>query len=406
MTSQFPVLEQLSISHLVAISQAIKQAKEVKPALDSIVNLVRTIFIFDNLVLYLYDGMNDSMDVSYARAIGRGSKAGADVSWGEAIATQVQKQRKTIVEETTPNPAHDRLQQPAILGIPLELHGIFFGALVYIRFGGPSFTPENIQLGEYIAWQISLLVQRQQIQEANLVLESRNKLLQFQDDFMSTISHELRTPLGFIKGYSTSLLRNDTEWDQQTQREFLHIIDNEADHLQHLIDNLLDSSRLQSGHMQMAFELVLLDHLLEDVITRSRLHYPDLQINLVVNTPITPIRGDPNRLTQVFDNLIANAAKYAPGKEVAVIIHQDENQLVIQTMDKGPGISPDDLPYVFNRFFRSSQQATAVRGTGLGLYICKQIIEAHHGQITVVSQPGVGTTFTVGLPRQHSQETV
>ncbi len=404
MTFSHPHLEHLDISHLVSISQVVTQAKEWKPALDKIVKLVRSIFIFDNLALYLYDEDNDSMDIMYARAIGRGQKAEADVSWGESIASRIQKIQKTIVDEPLPDPKKNRLEQPYILAVPLMLQQQFLGALVYIRFGGPPFTPENIQLGEYITWHISLLVQRQKIQDAYKVLENHTKLMQFQEDFISTISHELRTPLGFIKGYSTTLLRSDTEWDPATQHEFLQIIESEANHLQHLIDNMLDSARLQSGQLPLYFEQVYIDHLLEDISERTRLHYPDLRVNLHLETPIITIKGDPNRLTQVFENILANAAKYAPGKDVDIIVHQDEDELAVMIRDQGPGISSDDLPHIFERFYRSPKLESTVRGTGLGLYICNQIVQAHHGKISVTSQPGSGTTFTIILPCLSSQE--
>jgi signal transduction histidine kinase len=404
MTFSHPHLEHLDISHLVSISQVVTQAKEWKPALDKIVRLVRSIFIFDNLALYLYDEDNDSMDIMYARAIGRGQKAEADVSWGESIASRIQKIQKTIVDEPMPDPKKNRLEQPYILAVPLMLQQQFLGALVYIRFGGPPFTPENIQLGEYITWHISLLVQRQKIQDAYKVLENHTKLMQFQEDFISTISHELRTPLGFIKGYSTTLLRSDTEWDPATQHEFLQIIESEANHLQHLIDNMLDSARLQSGQLPLYFEQVYIDHLLEDISERTRLHYPDLRVNLHLETPIITIKGDPNRLTQVFENILANAAKYAPGKDVDIIVHQDEDELAVMIRDQGPGISSDDLPHIFERFYRSPKLESTVRGTGLGLYICNQIVQAHHGKISVTSQPGSGTTFTIILPCLSSQE--
>ncbi|MEN6436173.1 MAG: HAMP domain-containing sensor histidine kinase [Anaerolineaceae bacterium] len=404
MTFSHPHLEHLDISHLVSISQVVTQAKEWKPALDKIVRLVRSIFIFDNLALYLYDEDNDSMDIMYARAIGRGQKAEADVSWGESIASRIQKIQKTIVDEPLPDPKKNRLEQPYILAVPLMLQQQFLGALVYIRFGGPPFTPENIQLGEYITWHISLLVQRQKIQDAYKVLENHTKLMQFQEDFISTISHELRTPLGFIKGYSTTLLRSDTEWDPATQHEFLQIIESEANHLQHLIDNMLDSARLQSGQLPLYFEQVYIDHLLEDISERTHLHYPDLRVNLHLETPIFTIKGDPNRLTQVFENILANAAKYAPGKDVDIIVHQDEDELAVMIRDQGPGISSDDLPHIFERFYRSPKLESTVRGTGLGLYICNQIVQAHHGKISVTSQPGSGTTFTIILPCLSSQE--
>lgn len=393
-----PVLEELHIKHLITISQIVTEAEEWKPALDKIVKLVRTVFIFDNLVLYLYNETDENMDVVYARAVGRGKTSGAEIFWGEAIASQVQKTRRTIVEEAPQDKQGDRLQQPCTLAVPLILNNHFLGVLIYIRFGGPSFTTENIQLGEYIAWHISLLIQRQKMLETNLNLENRNKMFQFQDDFVSTISHDLRTPLGCIKGYTTTLLRNDTQWDPQTQHEFLQVIDDETDRLQHLIDNLLDSARLQSGQMQMFFQPVLLDHLLADSIDRTRLHFPKIKLTLENSAPLRPVQADPNRLAQVFENILANAAKYAPSHPILVTLEQDSSQVVINVQDQGPGISQMDLPHLFKRFYRSAGLQNSVHGAGLGLYICQQIVKAHHGEIAVKSQEGNGTTFSITLP--------
>lgn len=398
LVDKHPVLEELHIRHLMTISQIVTEMEDWKSALDKIVRLVRTVFLFDNLVLYFYNETDENMEGVYARAVGRGKASGEEISWGESVASQVQKSRKTVVEEVTPDGQGNRLQQPCTLAVPLVLNNQFLGALVYIRFGGPSFTPENIQLGEYIAWHISLLIQRQKILETNEYLKMRNKMLQFQDDFIATLSHDLRTPLGFIKGYTTTLLRNDTRWDPQTQHEFLKVIDSETDQLQRLIDNLLDSARLQSGQMQMSFQPVLIDRLLSDVIDRARLHFPQLEISLQCSTSIIPLDADPNRLTQVFENILGNAEKYAPGKAIQIEIGQDENQTVIHIHDHGPGIHTADLPRVFERFFRSSEMQHSAHGAGLGLYICQQIVKAHHGEITVKSKVGKGTTFTVILP--------
>lgn len=406
LVDKHPVLEELHIKHLITISQIVTEAEEWKPALDKIVKLVRKVFIFDNLVLYLYNETDENMDGVYARAVGRGKTSGAETSWGESIASQVQKSRRTIVEEAPQDVQGDRLQQPCTLAVPLVLNNQFLGALIYIRFGGPSFTAENIQLGEYIAWHISLLIQRQKILETNQILETRNRMLQFQEDFVSTISHDLRTPLGFIKGYTTTLLRNDTQWDPQTQHEFLQVIDNEADQLQRLIDNLLDSARLQSGQMQMFYQPVLLDHLLADIMDRTRLHFPEIDLTFENSTPLRPVPADPNRLTQVFENILVNAAKYAPGKPIIIKVEQDDNQVVVQIQDHGPGISQVDLPHIFERFYRSADLQSNVHGAGLGLYICQQIVKAHQGEIVVKSQQGTGTVFSIILPCQQPGQSV
>ncbi len=387
----------VQLEHLYAISKSVTQTLEWKKALDNIAVLVRKIFIFDNLVVYLADSSRQSLEVVYARATGRGRSAEADSTWGENAAAQAIQTQATIkAEPTTPDTAN-RLERPFVLGIPLAVGDLVLGAIIFIRFGGPVFTPDNIELAEYISGQITLLMERQRIQEEYEVLEAQHRQTRLQQDFISTISHELRSPLGFIKGYTTTLLRSDTQWDQNTQLEFLRIIDEETDHMQELIENLLDSARLQAGQLRFQFQLVRLDSVVSDVIMRTELHHPDLAFHLEIPQPLHPITADPVRLAQVIENLISNAIKYAPGSDILITIKQENSKSIITFIDHGPGIPEKYLPFIFERFFRSPDTPT-IHGSGLGLYICKHIIQAHHGEIGAASKMGEGTTFTVTIP--------
>jgi signal transduction histidine kinase len=225
--------------------------------------------------------------------------------------------------------------------------------------------------------------------------------MQLQEDFVSTISHELRTPLGFIKGYSTSLLRQDTSWDEETQKEFLTIIDEETDRLSLLIENVLESARLQSKTLPLRFQLIRLDAVLRDVIMRIRSRQKELDVSMELES-VPPISGDGVRLAQVFENLFTNAIKYAPGSPLVVLLNQVDDHILISFIDHGPGIPKDSLPFIFERFYRVRGEKT-VTGTGLGLYICKQIILAHRGKIWAESAPGQGTTFFIELPINSSK---
>ncbi len=392
---------EVGLDHLYEISRIVTQTSEWKPALNEIVTLVRTILIFDNLVVYLADPARHDLDVMYARAMGRGRSAEADIAWGEIIANQIMDDPKTILQEPVNDPSVSRLERPYILGIPLQVSTRTLGALIFIRFGSPPFEPESIRLAEFISRQIALLVERQNLKNAYDVLEQQNQEARLQEDFISTITHELRTPLGFIKGYTTTLLRSDTNWDQETQQEFLRIIDQEADRLQELIENLLDSARLQSGNMKMDFQAVRLETLVKSVADRIKLHHPDLNVHIEPEKQGTLIRGDPKRLGQVFENIINNAVKYAPGSDVWVKIEPKENEdVIIHIEDHGPGIPQRYLPHIFDRFFRNPELEPFVHGSGLGLFICKKIIQAHQGQIYATSTVGEGTVFHITLPFQ------
>jgi signal transduction histidine kinase len=399
MTRTFSMTD-INPEYLNAISKVVVQASEWKPALDKIINLIRAVFIFDNLAVYLTDANQENLEAMYARAMGRGRSREAEAAWGENIANQINSKRKTLLIEPSSNDDEDRIKRPYLLAIPLIANKRYLGAIVFIRFGGPSFSHENIELSEFIAKQIALLVERQDIQKAYEMLEEQRQVARLQEDFISTISHELRSPLGFIKGYTTTLLRSDATWDQTTQQEFLQIIDQETDHLMELIENLLDSSRLQSGQLHMQFQFVRLDTLLKNVIARCCLHNPTLVINTDFDSGLMPIQGDPHRLAQVFDNLLSNAAKYAPGSEVTVTIKQEGNHAHIAISDNGPGIAEQYIPSLFTRFFRVPNLSPNVHGSGLGLFICKQILQAHQGEISATSILGQGTTFHILLPSQ------
>ncbi len=191
------------------------------------------------------------------------------------------------------------------------------GAIVFVRFGGPEYTAEQMPLAALAAEQTARVFERRSLKESQTQLEIARQRAQFQDDFIATISHELHTPLGFIKGYTTSLLRSDTVWDPATQREFLTIIDEEFDQLVTLIDRVLDSARLQSGSMPMEFQPVRLDSLLRDLIMRIQSRHKDLEIVQDI-VPAPPIQADTVRLAQVFGNLLDNAIKYAPGSKITI----------------------------------------------------------------------------------------
>jgi signal transduction histidine kinase len=358
---------------------------------------LRDSFIFDNVAIYLEDPQTKGLDVVYARAVGRGKTAEADAVWGESLANEVIVKGMMVLKEPRRITGKTgRLGLAYLLAFPLYIGSKLSGALVFVRFGGPDYSELHIQMASLQAFWAAALIERRDLQRARTELNSVQRQMRLQDDFVSTISHELRTPLGFIKGYSTSLLREDTEWDEATRREFLNIIDEEADRLTRLIEDMLESARLQSKTLQFKFSPVRIDALVRDVATRINMHHPELKVTFDFQ-PLPSIRGDGTRLSQVFENLFSNAIKYAPTSEIIVCMRPAQDNIRITFTDKGEGIAEDYIPFVFERFYRVPGERT-VTGTGLGLYICKQIIMAHHGNIWVESVLGQGATFIIELP--------
>ena len=366
-----------------------------KKSLDAMFILLRRKFVFDNLAIYLVKGVGITPEVVYARAAGRGRNKEAEASWGEEIANQVISTGKSIESIPSDQPSTDRTTMPHMLGLPLILPDRH-GALVFVRFGGPEFTAEQMPLATLAASHTVRVFEQNVLKDSLNQLEHARHRAQLQDDFIATISHELHTPLGFIKGYTTSLLRSDTTWDAATQQEFLTIIDEESDHLLTLIDHMLDSARLQSGSLSMDFQPVRLDSLLRDVSQRIHGRHQNLDIVLDL-VPAPPIHADTTRLTQVFDNLFDNAIKYAPGSKITISLQVKENWRIVTFGDRGPGIPAEHIQFLFERFYRVPGHFSK-SGTGLGLFICKQIIQAHHGRISVKTAPGKGTAFRIELP--------
>ncbi|WP_322797578.1 ATP-binding protein [Thermoflexus sp.] len=219
--------------------------------------------------------------------------------------------------------------------------------------------------------------------------------------FISIISHELKTPVSIIKGYAGTLRREDTIWDTAMVRQIATIIEEEADRLTQLIDNLLDASRLQAGALELQFVEVALDELAERVADRFR-PQTDRHFIVVDFPPDFPlIQGDPRRLEQVLANLVSNAIKYSPqGGTIRISGRVTPREVIVTVTDEGIGILPEEQERIFERFYRASAaRARQTPGTGLGLYLARAIVEAHGGRIWVESTPGRGSSFSFSLPR-------
>ncbi|MCC6905617.1 MAG: GAF domain-containing protein [Anaerolineae bacterium] len=220
--------------------------------------------------------------------------------------------------------------------------------------------------------------------------------------FISIVSHELRTPVSLIKGYADTLRRDDVDWDRAALINGLQIIDEEADRLAELIDNLLDISRMQAGMLPMRFGPVALDRVAKGAVEKFSTQAAAHNITLTAHFPegFPTIEGDEQRLGQVIRNLLSNAIKYSPeGGNISVEGEGLTNAVRITVSDEGIGMSAEQQAHAFDRFYRADNALTRkTEGAGLGLAIVHSIVEAHHGIITLDSAPGEGTSVTVTMP--------
>ena len=232
--------------------------------------------------------------------------------------------------------------------------------------------------------------------------------------FISIISHELKTPVALIKGYAQTLAREDANWDAETARQGLQIIEEEADRLEALINNLLDVSRIQASGLRLDYSDVNIEALLRRLAEAYRTQTQDHTIELDFPHPLPVIVGDEERLRQVFTNLLGNAIKYSPEGGLIRIGGWTEHgppdqgdEVIIYVADEGVGIPQHELPHIFDRFYRvDSSLRRGTAGTGLGLFLSKAIVEAHRGRIWARSKEGQGTTFFVALPVDGGGEEV
>ena len=219
--------------------------------------------------------------------------------------------------------------------------------------------------------------------------------------FISVISHELKTPVALIKGYAGTLRREDADWDRETLFNGLSVIEEESDKLADLIDNLLDASRIQAGVLDLEISEVALGQLAAKVVSRLKPQTKGHRLVLALPDDLPAASGDPERLEAVFYNLLTNAIKYSPdGGEIRVGGHATEADVIVHVADQGVGIASEDAERLFQPFSRVDSGLTRrTPGAGLGLFLCKAIIEGLGGRIWFESEPGRGATFFFALPR-------
>jgi signal transduction histidine kinase len=217
--------------------------------------------------------------------------------------------------------------------------------------------------------------------------------------FISIVSHELRTPVTLIKGYASTLRRDDAKWNRAEVSESLAVIEDEADRLSKMIDDLLDASRLQAGGLSLNRADVVLPELARRVAERLGTQSSSHHILSDFPAKFPVILGDARRLEQVLTNLVSNALKYAPGGEIKIAGSTRPEQVTICVSDEGPGIDARDLPHIFQRFYRSTNAAKQTKGAGLGLYLARSIIEAHGGRMWADPRPASGARICFSLPR-------
>ncbi|MBW3546856.1 MAG: PAS domain-containing sensor histidine kinase [Actinobacteria bacterium] len=215
-------------------------------------------------------------------------------------------------------------------------------------------------------------------------------------DVVSTVSHELRSPLTSVKGYTSLLLSRWSQLSDEQKKTMLEQVNHDADRVTRLVNELLDISRLETGHLQLQYQLVDLPAVVSSVVAKVALAHPALDCSVEFERDFPPVRADPDKIEQVLTNLVENAAKYGSLTGMRVVGDVAGEAVSVVVVDEGPGIPAADLPHLFTKFYRRDQARPS--GSGLGLWISRGLVEAHGGQLTAASTAGGGSSFRFTLP--------
>ncbi len=253
---------------------------------------------------------------------------------------------------------------------------------------------------ETVGTQIALVIEREQMyakQQRAQVEAERERL---RGDLLRSVSHDLRTPLAGILGAASTVLENYDQLTDDVRKDFLQGICTDAEWLNHMVDNILSMSRFNEGTVVLKKEMEVVEELVAGAVQRIKKRTQNKDITISIPNELIMIPAEGILIEQVLVNLLDNAVKYTPDNaKVHVVAERDNEFMAFSVHDDGPGIPEEALPFVFDRFYTSAKQGR--RGFGLGLAICRSIIDAHGGQITAFNDPNGGAVFRFTLPEKE-----
>jgi two-component system sensor histidine kinase KdpD len=266
--------------------------------------------------------------------------------------------------------------------------------------------PDRLHLLEAFAGLVALAVERVALAGEAARVRVQMETERLRSSLLSAVSHDLRTPLSVITGGASTLLESDHSLDEPVRRELLESILVEADHLNRLVANLLDMTRLEAGALEVRKEWQSVEEIVGAALGRMSRQLKDHPVvtRLEAELPFVPM--DDLLVEQVLVNLLENAAKYAPpGSPIELSAKAEDGRLTMEIADRGPGIPPDEINRIFEKFYRASDAARRP-GAGLGLAICRGIIELHGGSISAENRAGGGAAFRFWLPLAGTQPVI
>lgn len=378
------------LEQLLDISRDLNATLDMRALLLRIVKAARSLTDADAASILLVE---DEDTLRFAAFCGPQSAVlrNAKVPVKESLAGWViRKQQPAIVDDAQTDPRLYTIEPDSdirsIVAVPMYFGDECIGVLESLTHEEPRrFTTQDVETLTTLAGDAAVAVKNAQLFQ--------------QSDWIAEIVHEIRTPLTAIMSYTDLLMHPNV--DAETKAGFVEIIQRETERVHALVNQFLDLARMESGRITFKQEPLAIKEITTRAVETVYPRAKERGMEIVVHAPdsLPQLIGDPTRIEQVLLNLLSNAVKYAaPETSINVQVTQQEEALQIGVTDQGPGITKENLPRLFKKFSRipgSEEQAT---GSGLGLHISRQIIEAHGGKIWAESKPGVGSTFTFTLP--------
>jgi two-component system sensor histidine kinase KdpD len=295
-------------------------------------------------------------------------------------------------------PTRRAVPPDAVHLVPVRVSDKRVGALLLVGTSD-HFEASDDRLVSAAASQIGQAHERARLRAEATEAEILRRTDELRTALLNAVSHDLRTPLATIMASAGSLRQQDVAWTDQERQDFAQAIEEEADHLNHLVGNLLDLSRIEGGSLRPHQSWQDLDTVVEDTLDRLKSVTRGHHVRLDIAPGLPPMWFDPVEIGEVIYNLVENAAKYAPvGTDIGVIVRRDGSEASVSVEDGGPGIPPAAMPHLFNPFYRVMDTGSRAHGLGLGLAIVKGLVEAHGGRVWAENRPDGGARFTFTLP--------
>ena len=378
---------------LIELSRDVGSTLDLNQVLDRIVNAAADLCDAQAASILLYDAGKNELYFQAATNLETPLLRGLAVPVDSSIAGWVLKQRQPVViSDAEKDPRHfnqigqaTHLHTTSLLGVPLCSRESVIGVLEAINKRQGGFSSEDQDLLMALGAQAAIAIE--------------NARLFQQSDLIAELVHELRTPLGSLNAAAHLLDRAEINTEQRLQ--LVKIMQGEIARLSDMASAFLDMAHLESGRSHFQIERIELLSLLHDcvAVVQSRVQERKQCLSLELPVSLPPVNGDRDKLKQVLLNLLSNATNYTPeGGSITLSACARDGEVLLCVKDTGIGIAPENLGSIFEKFYRVPSTTTPEPGTGLGLAISKRIVEAHKGRITVQSQEGVGTLFTVHLP--------